>query len=123
MISSLDTESFSHLVLPLLPPPQVQAVFGMRGIKLALYLDPALKQEVKGDAPVSALAGKTVYIVKESSLAAAGADSNIPASVAWPVCHYVNVEDKGRKGTLLLENPRGDGLNLQELVAQVRYDT
>ncbi|GFO21874.1 isoleucine--tRNA ligase, cytoplasmic [Plakobranchus ocellatus] len=97
---------------------QVQAVFGLRGLKLALYLDLALTQEVKSNASVSTLAGKTVYVchLKGNNDSPSGVTE--AAAVKWPICHYVNVECNGRKGTLLLENPRGDHLSLRELDAQ-----
>lgn len=96
---------------------QVQAVFGVRGVNINIYLDPAFSQEVKGDAPVASLSGKTVFIVSKSGASNVGG-SKISASLGRPVCHYANIEGKGVKGTVLLENPRGDALNVQELKAQ-----
>ena len=44
-----------------------------------------------------------------------------PSTLVSPVCHFANVEYKGQKGTLLLENPRGDILEVENLLEQVSY--
>jgi len=93
---------------------QVQCVFGVRGTNLSLYTDAALTQELKPDASLASLAKKTIYVTPVSPKCGG---CSVP-TVARPVCHYVNVEGKGKKGTLLLENPRGDNLSLDELKAQ-----
>ncbi|RUS78123.1 hypothetical protein EGW08_014131 [Elysia chlorotica] len=93
---------------------QIQSVFGIRGLGVQLYLDSALTQEVNGDAPVTALAGQMVYI----TYPVGRTEGSLTSNVGWPVCHYVNIEGKSKKGTLLLENPRGDVLSLEEVQAQ-----
>ena len=42
-----------------------------------------------------------------------------PSALSSPVCHFANVEYKGQKGMLLLENPRGDSLKVENLLEQV----
>ena len=98
-------------------------MFGVRGLNVALYLDSALTQEVKGGDSVTALAGKTIYIVCQTGKSDVSASNNLTSSVGWPVCHYVNIEGKSQKGTLLLENPRGDALSLEEIKAQVNGES
>ncbi|XP_059150471.1 isoleucine--tRNA ligase, cytoplasmic-like [Physella acuta] len=91
----------------------VQSVFGLRGVKVRLFEDAALTQGLTSAASGEKLHKKTIYVTAQTQHPPA-----CSSQFDWPVCHYVNVEGNGRKGTLLLENPRGDFLTLDELHAQ-----
>ncbi|KAK0064167.1 isoleucine--tRNA ligase cytoplasmic [Biomphalaria pfeifferi] len=93
----------------------IQSVFGLRGAKIRLFLDSSLKQELTNEVEIKSLSKKIIYVVPQS-------ESEFPPAKAvyvdWPVCHFANVEGQGQKGTLLLENPRGDFLSFEELRAE-----
>lgn len=92
-------------------------MFGLRGVKIRLFQDSELKQELSTDTKVDSLSRRTIFITPQTL---SGAAPYSTVTVDRPVCHYVNVEGKGQKGTLLLENPRGEFLTLKEITAQVR---
>ncbi|XP_062589375.1 LOW QUALITY PROTEIN: isoleucine--tRNA ligase, cytoplasmic-like [Saccostrea cucullata] len=95
---------------------QIKAVFGVRGRRVHLYTDSGLKNELQATTKPETLASQTLYVAPM-----AGAQGVNYTAMATPVCHFVNVEySKGgnKKGTLLLENPRGNNLNLEQLLAQ-----
>lgn len=96
---------------------QIKAVFGVRGRRVILYTDSGLKNELPSTTKPASLAGQTLYVGPLS-----GAEGVSYSAVATPVCHFVNVEySKGgnKKGTLVLENPRGNTFNFEQLLSQV----
>jgi len=93
---------------------QVQCLFGLRGVKMCVYTDSAMKQPLKPDAKVTSK--QTLY----AAPAASQCDVCSVSPVDRPVCHWVNVSHGKVKGTLVLENPRGDVLSLGQLEAQAR---
>jgi hypothetical protein len=98
---------------------QIKAVFGVRGRRVILYTDSGLKNELPSATKPESLAGQTLFVGPLS-----GTEGVSYTAVATPVCHFVNVEcSKGgnKKGTLLLENPRGKTLNIDQLLSQVLY--
>ena len=79
-------------------------MFGLRGVNISLYTDASLKQELNTNVKVESLAKKTIYVTPAGSTI-----SQCSAQVVdRPYCHFANVESGNKKGTLLLENPRGD---------------
>ncbi|XP_055998788.1 isoleucine--tRNA ligase, cytoplasmic-like isoform X2 [Ostrea edulis] len=95
---------------------QIKAVFGVRGRRVILYTDSGLKNELPSTTKPASLAGQTLYVGPLS-----GAEGVSYSAVATPVCHFVNVEySKGgnKKGTLVLENPRGNTFNFEQLLSQ-----
>ncbi|XP_005110126.1 isoleucine--tRNA ligase, cytoplasmic [Aplysia californica] len=112
----LDNPAGSNGLTMTLLVEQAQCVFGLRGVNISLFSDAALKQPLKPDVKLDSLAKKTIYVALSSPGSSGGQSS--AKVVDRPVCHFANVEGKGKKGTLLLENPRGDVLSLAELQAQ-----
>ena len=96
----------------------MKAVFGVRGRRVTLYSDPSLNTELPSNTSPQTLGGKTLYVVP-----LAGAEGVSYTAVTTPVCHFVNVTSskKGKKGTLLLENPRGNTLTQEQLLEQVLF--
>ncbi|KAK3103923.1 hypothetical protein FSP39_022930 [Pinctada imbricata] len=99
---------------------QIQSVFGVRGRRVTVYTDSGLSKQLQSTAKISDLSGKTLYV------AAPGRKPSCQAStVTSPVCHFANVKTvagKGKSldGTVLLENPRGQTLTLDEVCTQVK---
>lgn len=96
---------------------QIKSVFGVRGRRVVVYSDAGLKNELPSNTKPDTLSGQTLYVGPM-----VGTQGVQYTAVATPVCHFVNVENsKGgsKKGTLLLENPRGNTLNVEQLLAQV----
>ncbi|XP_050412605.1 isoleucine--tRNA ligase, cytoplasmic [Patella vulgata] len=98
---------------------QVQGVFGLRGIKVRVFSDLNLKQELTKTSNLQSLASKTLYVTPARDCSSV-ANNNLTS----PVCHFANVDIlvKGAvpaKGVLLLENPRGDVSSFQQLKNQV----
>lgn len=84
---------------------------------MVVYTDAGLKIELPSTTKPDTLSGQTLYVGPM-----VGTQGVQYTAVATPVCHFVNVENsKGgsKKGTLLLENPRGNTLNVEQLLAQV----
>lgn len=84
---------------------------------MVVYTDAGLKNELPSTTKPDTLLGQTLYVGPM-----VGTQGVQYTAVATPVCHFVNVENsKGgsKKGTLLLENPRGNTLNVEQLLAQV----
>ncbi|XP_069101274.1 LOW QUALITY PROTEIN: isoleucine--tRNA ligase, cytoplasmic-like [Argopecten irradians] len=90
---------------------QVKSVFGVRGIKLEVYKDSNMSEVLPANVNVTSLAGKTLYVAAKCQTGSAPASS--------PMCHFANVEMNGVKGTLLLENPKGVTLSVDQLRSQV----
>lgn len=93
-------------------------MFGLRGLKIVLFKEPDLRQELRADTKLDSLSHKTIYVAPQT--VNGGVLPYTTVRVDRPVCHYVNVDSTDRKGTLLLENPRGDFLTLSELQTQVQ---
>lgn len=82
-----------------------------------MYTDAGLKNELPSTTKPDTLSGQTLYVGPM-----VGTQGVQYTAVATPACHFVNVENsKGgsKKGTLLLENPRGNTFNVDQLLAQV----
>lgn len=94
---------------------QLQSVFGLRGRRVQVYTDANLATAVQPGSNTANLASKTLYVSANDS----SANKTSPSTLVSPVCHFANVEYKGQKGTLLLENPRGDTLEVENLLEQV----
>lgn len=95
---------------------QVQHVFGLRAKKIGLFEDPNLTKEIQGN-DLAKLSGKIIYVAPVVSNGSSASRSGFTS----PVCHFANIEFEGKKGTLLLENPRGSYCSAQELLDQVGY--
>ena len=94
---------------------QIQSVFGLRGRRVQVYTDCNLTVSVQPGSNIANFSSKTLYV-------AVNQDSKTgPSTLVSPVCHFANVEYKGQKGTLLLENPRGESLEVEHMMAQVKY--
>lgn len=96
---------------------QIKSVFGVRGRRVVVYTDAGLKIELPSTTKPDTLSSQTLYVGPM-----VGTEGVQYTAVATPVCHFVNVENsKGgsKKGTLLLENPRGNTLDVEQLLAQV----
>lgn len=84
---------------------------------MVVYTDAGLKNELPSTTKPDTLSSQTLYVGPM-----VGTEGVQYTAVATPVCHFVNVENsKGgsKKGTLLLENPRGNTLDVEQLLAQV----
>ena len=90
-------------------------MFGLRGRRVQVYSDPNLSSLVQPGSNPANLASKTLYMAADSD----SKNRTSPSNLVSPVCHFANVEYKGQKGTLLLENPRGDTLEVENLLEQV----
>uniref|UniRef100_A0A0B7BCJ2 Isoleucine--tRNA ligase, cytoplasmic n=1 Tax=Arion vulgaris TaxID=1028688 RepID=A0A0B7BCJ2_9EUPU len=93
----------------------IQSVFGLRGVNIRVFQDADLKLELVTDTNIDSLSNKTIFVTPQILNGA------VPCStitVNRPVCHYVNIEGNGQKGTLLLENPRGEFLSFTEVLVQ-----
>ena len=88
-------------------------MLGVRGRKVDIYTDPNLVTPLIGS-PTD-LNTKTLYVTPRGD----NSCKATPRNITSPVCHFANVEFDGRKGTLLLENPRGDVCSVEQLLAQV----
>ncbi|XP_048257578.1 isoleucine--tRNA ligase, cytoplasmic-like [Haliotis rufescens] len=99
---------------------EAQRVFGVRGQTVKVFEDAARTKQFSPDSKMADYSTRTLYISGSSNQS-----GPTPAGVTTPVCHFANVEvirskGKAEKGTLLLENPRGDTLSVDQLVDQVR---
>ena len=94
---------------------QLQSVFGLRGRRVQVYTDSNLATAVQPGSNTANLASKTLYVAASDN----STNKASPSTLVSPVCHFANVEYKGQKGTLLLENPRGDTLEVENLLEQV----
>ena len=95
---------------------QLQSVFGLRGRRVQVYTDPNLTTVVQPGCNTANFSSKTLYVAANND----SKNKTSPSTLVSPVCHFANVEYKGQKGTLLLENPRGDTLEVENLLEQVR---
>jgi len=80
-----------------------------------------LSSELTSADPIKSLHTKALYVVPTTGLAAKSEEG---ITVASPVCHFANLEIIGgkgnqEKGTLLLENPIGETLTVEQLKSQV----
>lgn len=101
---------------------QVQTVFGARGRRVQVYTDPALQTVLPSSQNTSNLHSKTLYVAPCTGELY---DKPSASTVTSPVCHFSNIEYKDAngktcKGTLLLENPRGDTCTMAQLQSQVQ---
>ncbi|XP_053378371.1 isoleucine--tRNA ligase, cytoplasmic-like [Mercenaria mercenaria] len=101
---------------------QAQSVFGVRGRKVKVYSDANLQTVLPSSGNTSSLNRKTLYVVPCTGEVC---DKTTACNITSPVCHFANVEYKGAggkscKGTLLLENPRGDTCTMAQLQSQVQ---
>jgi hypothetical protein len=100
---------------------QVQSVFGVRGRKVEVYSDANIQTPLSSSGNISNLNTKTLYV---DACTGEQCGKQPVGSLTSPVCHFTNIEytDAGGKncrGTLLLENPRGDTCTMSQLQSQV----
>ena len=94
---------------------QIQSVFGLRGRRVQVYTDCNLTAPVQPGSNTANFSSKTLYVAVNQE------SKPSTSSLVSPVCHFANVEYKGQKGTLLLENPRGESLEVEHMMEQVKY--
>lgn len=93
----------------------MKLLFGLRGRRVDIFTDNSLTKELSDTTKVSSLNGQTIYLAPYT-----GAVTGLcaPPSVSTPYCHFANVNDK-QMGCVLLENPRGQKLSVEEVYKQV----
>lgn len=96
-------------------------MFGIRGRKVEVFTDSKLQSALPTKGNISNLNTKTLYVVPCTG---EKCETQTVSSLTSPSCHFTNVEytdtsGKSYKGTLLLENPRGDTCTMLHLQSQV----
>jgi len=93
---------------------QLEALLNLRGMDYYVYTDSDLSVKLTDSAKLSS--GQMLYVKVEGS-----SSGEMEENSEYPSCNFVNVAFGKRKGTLLLENPKGRWVDKKSLPVFVQH--